>query len=299
MVTLEFQKKDYELTISILNILAKQFEKYLQSLKCIDIQEYKNYINNLNVEKESEYIILFQNACKVYNHVATFPSDDGIDILKNVFCLQSEYLTWITDFKKIITEIERINLNDNIYVSYSYVVYVYYLLYMPSKIRNKLLDAFKLYSIYDGHKKNKIEILIFKLNQNIKYRKKGGNTTIKNQCEKLYQDLLSLFKMFGLEEFTDTNAENIIKKEASGDVEKLYLLSIIQNCFEIKTISKSQKLRLFFPLYKELLKEYQWMNEEDFYKSIKEDKNKNIVGLYGNSYHRYQEITMSNFLRKT
>jgi hypothetical protein len=299
MVPIEFQKIDYELTMSILNILKSQFEEHLKSINCNDIQDYEKYINNLNTDKESEYIELYENAYNLYKHVATFPSEEGIHLLKKIFSLKNEYLTWITDFKTLIKEVEKINEKNNIYVSYSYVVLVYYVFYMPTKIRNKLLKAFKFETKYDGKEKNNLEIYLFKLNQNLKNRAKKGYIYYKNEAEEIYRDLLLDIKSSGLESLTKNDANKILNSEASGNIENIYLHSIIRNSVPIIPIKENEKLRAFFHLYRLILREDNWKSEDEFYSTEKFDKNFNPIGLYENNYNRYMEVKMRNFLRNS
>lgn len=297
MVTKEIQQKELELTMAILAQIQQEFQEHLKINNCIDFEEYIKYINNLDVNNERDYITLFENACIYYKYVATFPTKETIQLLKDTFSLKDEYLVWITDFKSIAKEIELINERQNFYAPYSLVFFTYYALYLPSKIRNILINAFKLESKYDGAIKNNIEIYVYRMTQNFKNRAKKGNVYSKNEIEQLYQEVINFIKNSGLETFTKTEANKIIKKEASGDVEKIYLIPIYKNSVTINQNADKEKTREFFDLFRTLLKETTWKTEDEFHSIITVDKNNNPVGLYDNNYNRYKEITMRNFLR--
>lgn len=297
MVKPDLYQKDYDSVMDYLNGLKKNYSVYLNEVELYN--EVKAIILENNFDEKSDYLQLFDYACNLYKAVATFPTLKGKLALEELFSLKKGHLKWVTDFKQLINEIDRVNKSDKVYLPYFLVVSTYFSLYIPTKIRLELIEAFGLFKTYDGDKKNEIEILLFKYFQNIKNRKSSGNEEVKKSYEKELTILIKLIdKKMNIE---GISIKSFLTSEASGRVEEIYITPIFSSLIAIgeKPLKVSDKYVLLFDLFRFIMKDKKWLSEDEFNnREIKVDNKGNPIGLYNNSYRRYQIITMKKFIEK-
>lgn len=279
--------------------LMQFYWPYLEKLEPPNFSQTLKIIQSCNFDESSDNYELFDFACNCYKAVAIFPTDDRKKALVQLFSLKEAGLIWITDYKHLVDEVKKINESGKVFLKFSTVLMTYYSMYLPTKIRNQLAFNFKMIKEYDGSNKNEFEILLFKYFQNQKKRKRSGSQGLSKQFEKDLAEIIEYIEKTKYNSYF--SSKTILIKEASGRIEDLYIAPLFFQAFGIKgkPIKKSDKVVLFFDLFRFIMKDKNWMNEVEFEnRDMKIDNNGNPIGVYENSYRRYQQVTMKKFLQK-
>ena len=106
MVKSDLYKIDIDSIQEYMNGLEKSYSVYLNEVELYN--EVKAIILENNFDEKSEYLLLFDYACNLYKAVATFPTLKRKLALEELFSLKKGHLKWVTDFKNLIYEIEKI-----------------------------------------------------------------------------------------------------------------------------------------------------------------------------------------------
>lgn len=290
-------------TETLINIRSKYelfFSPYLNLIDKLNISECEKINEQRCLETTRDEIDLYEKIIGFYTAIASFPTKERIEKIKTLFSLTDKNLLWVSNFEDISLEIELINSSGDIYLSKSIVYLHYYLQYMPLKIHRQLLRDFRFEKIYDSNKLNLAQIELFKFFQNKSNREKKGVFYPKNEFEDFIIDLLNLITLTKSEPIDKLTASEILKLQVSGNLDTAYIKPIFNKIIHLKEgyLKTSQIYQHLFRLFKVLMKEKNWLSQEEFENQDKFDEIGNPIGLYGGNYARYQTSVVKKFIEK-
>lgn len=220
-----------------------------------------------------------------------FHSRDDIKYLKKI-PLNKKCLRWFITWDSIKKEIELINNAGLVYMSYSYAALAIYE-YLDSKVWIDIVNHLVILK-----KRNLLptNLAINEINAHIKRKKYGRTSNTKNVNDIFFNNNLpvqySLAELYAIDKFT------LLKKmlqpsDSSRYAENIYIGDLIKKSIKINdNVKEADILRLYFPLFKLLLKDCILYSKEEF-ENLADDQ----VGKDGyKSYHVYQAKRLRKLL---
>lgn len=297
MVISEIILQDLKSRKETLAVIQASHAENIANLNISNIEKFKKYIDSLNTENDDECFEYFDQLYHHYTSVAIFPIKELIESFCKVFSIQKKHLYIIENSVKIIKEIDRINDEKVYYVPISLFLYYYYILYLPSKIRAYWAKNFKYEKMYDGKIRSLFEISYFKTKQNIKYKESQGVSYPTSFSEECIINVKELLQRLGINDFLGEDVDSFLEKDSKNNldyiVKELYYV-ILPHSVESKKVKKEEYL---FNLFRLILADRKWLSKDEFDSGAAKNKYGEPIGIYSNSYKRYQTVTMRKFLK--
>lgn len=301
MVTPELINKDklslseYKLALEALCIL------YLADLDNINIQKCKELRDELKLESKRDEVSYAYSMSQHYFAVASFPTNERIEKLKVSYLLTDKKLKWISSWDEISFEIKSINKVGLIYIPESIVFSVYYFYYLNLKIKRMLCEEYDFMQYYGNRDRSDIEVEILKFKQNKKNRERVGGYYPKNEFESIVIDLLKYFEPIKEYLGVDLSEIDLFEKFFSGNLETFLIRPLFYKIAYVDESHKGSKevyLQLF-NLFRVIMKDKEWLSEEEFNDNKKQDRLENPIGIYNDDYNRYKISIMKSFIQNS
>ncbi len=295
MVSPEIVEKEMKYRKEVYYILMQINLPYLTNLSEKNIDTLKKKIENYDIENEYDYKELFSTLKEHYLAACIFYTPENEKALTYAFSLSQKQLSLIHNCRDIFHEIEAINSKGYYYIPRTLILIYYFTLYLPTKIYNFLGKQFKFDYLYDGKVRSIAEIEYFKIKQNFNNRSKKGKIYAKNELEELIIALKEIIEVSNFDEIKKIDVEKEFKNDVDYYLKDLYktIQPFEKQIHQDKSIKKEIEL---FNLYRLMLNERNWLTNIEFESGEALNKYGIEVGLYSNSYRRYQTLTMRKFL---
>ena len=255
--------------------------KSIAAKKLLFTEKFEPFLNNGNKDNTIEFLMQF---FEIVSDLTLFPDNEVFSKLKELSF--SHYsLRWFVDIEDILIEIERINNLKGVFILPSY-----YLFNITSHLKFKmiigLIQDFGLNTSYNNADTN----IVYK-DFSERYRRREYNEKLMQKPKMdFFEQLMNL--IFDL---------NKIRGDKDNPMDKRTFLQPFKDntsffyskldSFYCQGISRDKVYKELFPLVKMVLKDYEFLTEEEFWGKGK-DAN------YDGNYNKYKISRVKKILQK-